>query len=68
MCALSELFSRTNIPIVHCDKNLGPAVINRYTYISRAFTNHLSNTTVYQELTEDKAHLHILDTFNRISH
>lgn len=68
MRSLSELSSCNDILIVHCNKNLEPAVINRDTYISRAFTDHLSDTNVYQELTEDKANLHMLDTSKRISY
>jgi hypothetical protein len=40
--ALRELQAREDLMIVHCDKNLGPAVIERDTYIRTAFRDHLS--------------------------
>jgi hypothetical protein len=41
--------------IVQCDKNLGPAVIERDTYIRTAFRDHLSDTKVYKLLTPFQA-------------
>lgn len=38
--------------IFQCDKNLGPAVIERHIYIQRALNDHLNNKNVYQHLTE----------------
>ena len=57
--ALSTLARRTDILVVNCDKNLGPAVINTSTYVNRAFTDHLNNDKVYKELDEDEATRHM---------
>ena len=37
--------------IVPCDKNLGPAIIERHDYLKIAMRDHLSNTTTYKSLT-----------------
>ena len=57
--ALSKLAQRTDVLVVSCDKNLGPALINTSTYIDRAFTDHLNCRTTYKELTEEEAHFHM---------
>ena len=57
--ALSALAIRTDVLVVNCDKNLGPALINTSTYVDRAFKDHLSNPEVYKELTEDEATTHM---------
>ena len=57
--ALSTLAERTDVLVVSCDKNLGPALINTTTYISRAFEDHLDCKATYKELTEEEAHSHM---------
>ena len=57
--AISTLAQRTDVLVVNCDKNLGPALINSSTYIERAFSDHLSNQDTYRELTEDEAKTHM---------
>ena len=57
--ALSILALRTDVLVVYCDKILGPALIDTAIYVSRAFTDHLSNTGTYRELTEEEATLHM---------
>ena len=37
--------------IVPCDKNLGPAIIERHDYLKLAMRDHLSDTTTYKSLT-----------------
>ena len=37
--------------IVPCDKNLGPAIIERHDYLKIAMRDHLSDTTTYKSLT-----------------
>ena len=37
--------------IVPCDKNLGPAIIERHDYLTIAMRDHLSDTTTYKPLT-----------------
>jgi len=39
--ALKSLALCTDILVVNCDKNLGPAIIETATYVRRAFTEHL---------------------------
>ena len=34
--------------IVPCDKNLGPAIIQRHDYLKIAMRDHLSDTTTYK--------------------
>jgi hypothetical protein len=41
--------------IVHCDKNLGPAIIEKEIYIQRALQDHLLNSTAYRNLSLDQA-------------
>jgi hypothetical protein len=53
--ALASLQSNPDLMIVQCDKNLGPAIIERRTYISRALDDHLSDNTNYRQLTEAQA-------------
>ena len=36
--------------IVPCEKNLGPAIIERHDYLKIAMRDHLSNTTTYKSL------------------
>ena len=36
--------------IVPCDKNLGPAIIERHDYLKIAMRDHLSDTTTYKSL------------------
>ena len=57
--ALSTLALRTDVLVVSCDKNLGPALIDTSTYVERAFTDHLDDTRIYKRLTEDEAKSHM---------
>ena len=57
--ALSALALRTDVLVVNCDKNLGPALINTSTYVERAFKDHLSKPEVYKQYTEDEATTHM---------
>ena len=36
--------------IVPCDKNLGPAIIERHDYLKIAMWDHLNDTTTYKSL------------------
>lgn len=38
-----------------CDKNLGPAILERSTYITMSLTEHLHDTQTYTPLTEAEA-------------
>lgn len=53
--ALASLQSNPDHMIVHCDKNLGPAIIERNIYIKRALDDHLVDETTYRQLTENQA-------------
>ena len=57
--AISTLAKRTDVLVVNCDKNLGPALIDTHIYINRVFSDHLSNKDTYRELSEDEAKSHM---------
>jgi hypothetical protein len=48
---LNQLCNQTDFLIVQCDKNLGPAVIERLEYIMMAFRDHLDCRLTYTRLT-----------------
>ena len=64
--AIAALVKRTDVLIVNCDKNLGPAVIDTTTYVSRAYSDHLANTDTYEELTQDEATNHTKGVANKL--
>ena len=49
--ALSSLRRRTDLLVVTCDKNLGPAIIEKTRYIQLAFRDHLGDPDTYRQLT-----------------
>ena len=49
--ALRTLQQEQRFLIVPCDKNLGPAIIERNDYLKIAMPDHLSDTTTYKSLT-----------------
>ena len=49
--ALRMLQQQQMFLIVPCDKNLGPAIIERHDYLKIAMRDHLSDTTTYKSLT-----------------
>ena len=49
--ALRTLQQQQTFLIVPCDKNLGPAIIERHDYLKIAMRDHLSDTTTYKSLT-----------------
>jgi len=53
--ALDLLRNQDSFLVVQCDKNLGPAVIEKDRYIKFAFHDHLSDATTYQRLSKDEA-------------
>lgn len=57
--ALQYLQHHPDLMIVQCDKNLGPAVIERDTYIQLAYTDHLNDASTYQILTPFQASMRI---------
>jgi hypothetical protein len=48
------------------DKNLGPAILERDTYIRRAFQDHLGNANTYTALSTDEANTLLEDTASRL--
>ena len=53
--AITNLRERTDVLVVSCDKNLGPAIIDKSTYIDRAYSDHLAHASVYSTLTKTRA-------------
>ena len=52
--ALKRIKTSRDLLVVQCDKNLGPAVIERSRYITHAFNDHLQCTATYQRLTHSQ--------------
>jgi hypothetical protein len=55
--ALDCLRNQTTILVVQCDKNLGPAIIERDEYIRLVIRDHLSDSTTYRRLPPREAAL-----------
>jgi hypothetical protein len=53
--ALEYLRSQTDFIVANCDKNLGPAIIERDKYVALAIRDHLSDATTYKRLLPDEA-------------
>ena len=53
--ALRSLRNQDTFLVVQCDKNLGPAVIEKSRYIEMAFRDHLSDRKTYRRLTDNEA-------------
>jgi hypothetical protein len=52
---LQNLRNNNQLVIFPTDKNLGPAIIDKPTYIKRAISDHLSDKTTYRQLTAPQA-------------
>jgi hypothetical protein len=53
---LLQFFKRShNFIILPTDKNLGPAIMERATYIKRSLSDHLNDTLTYQRLSQHEA-------------
>ena len=59
--ALRTLQQQQMFLIVPCDKNLGPAIIERHDYLKIAMRDHLSDTTTYKSLTTSEIDLYSSD-------
>lgn len=46
--ALTFLQTTDDFVVAHCDKNLGPAVIEKAEYVQMAFRDHLNDTATYR--------------------
>jgi hypothetical protein len=53
--ALQYLQKSTSLMVVQCDKNLGPSLIEKESYIRMAFKDHLHDQNTYQYLTPEEA-------------
>ena len=60
--ALDQLRRNDDIIILLADKNLGPVVIDKTTYINRVFTDHLNDSKTYQQIEKYSA----LYTLNKL--
>ena len=56
---LSKIRDDEKFIILMCDKNLGPAIIERAEYIKLVLQQHLHNTKTYTNLTENEANLQL---------
>jgi hypothetical protein len=52
---LQSLQDSSDILVVRTDKNLGPAVVDRKSYVQHAFSDHLLDKAAYQSLSEQEA-------------
>ena len=52
---LSNLRNNSNLVIFPTDKNLGPAIIDKQSYIKRAINDHLSDKITYRQLSASLA-------------
>ena len=56
--ALDYLRNQTDLLVVQCDKNLGPALIERSEYIKLAYRDHLDDGDTYEWLTPAQGRNH----------
>ena len=52
---LLYLRSNKDFIILMCDKNLGPAIMERASYIKHVLAEHLSDNTTYKPITDNEA-------------
>ena len=64
--ALRTLQQQQTFLIVPCDKNLGPAIIERHDYLKIAMRDHLSDTTTYKSLTTSEIDRYSSDIIKNI--
>jgi hypothetical protein len=64
---LDSLQSSQKLLVVRTDKNLGPAVVDRTTYVHHAYNDHLSNADTYQSLTPHEANTGINELTDLLS-
>jgi transcriptional regulator with PAS, ATPase and Fis domain len=63
---LQELLNDSSVIVTATDKNLGPAVIDKQTYVDRALQDHLLNEKTYRQLTKQEAATHQVETKKEI--
>jgi hypothetical protein len=64
---LSALQKAKTHVIISADKNLGPCIIKRSTYIQRALNDHLLDNTTYKQLSSRAAHQFMEQTTNKLT-
>ena len=65
--ALRSLQQSDKLLVVQCDKNLGPALIERAEYIRLVMRDHLSDPDTYERLDEEEASNFARETINLIN-
>ena len=63
---LTELREQRALLIINTDKNLGPAILDRNTYIMAVLSEHLTNEDIYQYLDKEEAHKLLTETQDAI--
>ena len=64
--ALKSLQQSTDLLVVQCDKNLGPALIEYERYIRLVERDHLSDELSYQRMTSEEANEFAMDTVKAV--
>lgn len=64
--ALEQALAARHLVVISCDKNLGPAIIERDRYIQMALSEHLSDTATYRKLSSQRAHNHMDQVRDRL--
>ena len=65
--ALDHLQSQHQVLVVPCDKNLGPALIERDRYIQMMMRDHLHSTDVYHRLYPMQAHMYMAELRHKLA-
>ena len=63
---LNKLKNNKDIVILLADKNLGPVVLDRSTYIKRVLHDHLLNKNTYRQLSPNEAHRSLKDIHEQL--
>ena len=63
---VTELKQNQQIVTLLADKNLGPVVMDRSTYIKRVLTEHLLDTDTYDQISPTYAHTHLQEIHDRL--
>jgi len=67
LAAMNYLRNSTDLMVFSCDKNLGPAIIERTAYIRRCFNDHLLDQKTYQQLSECEKDIAISDCETKLA-
>ena len=65
--ALRILKQQQTFLIVPCDKNIGPAIIERHDYLKIAMRDHLNDMTTYKSLTASETDRYLSEIKNKFS-